>query len=129
WFCELAERAGNALPAWIPDCPILFDDPQRGLGGPRPTMNRDALKRWAGFVFATIKRHRHEALCVRWETNMGPLSHGSATLDRNLFGASVLAIDLAKLTTAAEEASKRERATCSPFSVPSMEEQGFQWVE
>jgi hypothetical protein len=129
WFCEVAERAGNALPACIPDCAILFDDPQRGFGGPRPVMNRDALQRWVGFVFATIERHRHEALCVRWETNMGPLSHGLATLDRDLFGASVLAIDLARLTTAAEEASSRERATCSPFSVPSMEEQGFQWAE
>jgi hypothetical protein len=129
WFCEVAERAGNALPASIPDFPLLFDDPQRGFSGPRPVMNRNALERWVGFVFATIKRHRHEALCVWWETNRGPLSHGLATLDRDLFAASVLAIDLARLTTAAEAASNRQRATCSPFTVPSMEEQGFQWAE
>ena len=60
---------------------------------------------------------------------MGPLSYGLATLDRDLFAASVLAIDLAQLTTAAAETAIRERATCSPFTVPSMEEQGFQWAE
>jgi hypothetical protein len=27
WFCEVAGRAGNALPDCVPDCPILFDDP------------------------------------------------------------------------------------------------------
>jgi hypothetical protein len=91
-------------------------------------MNRDALERWVGFVFTTIKRHQQESLCVRWEAHMRPLAHGLATLDRDLFSASVLAIDLARLTTAAEEASNRERARCSPFSVPSMEEQGVQWA-
>jgi hypothetical protein len=126
WFCEVAERAGNALPPYIPDHPILFDDPQRGFSGPAPVINRSPLERWVGFVFATIKRYQPEALSVRWETNMGPLSHGLATLDRDLFGASALAIDLARLTTAAEQASNRQRATCAPFSVPSMEEQGFQ---
>lgn len=60
---------------------------------------------------------------------MGPLSHGLATLDQDLFAASVLAIDLAMLTTAAAEASIQQRATCSPFSVPSMQEQGFQWAD
>jgi hypothetical protein len=129
WFCEVAERAGKALPPFIPDYPILFDDPQRGFGGPRPVTNRDPVERWVGFVFATIKRLQPEALSVRWEANIGPLAHGLATLDRDLFGASVLAIDLARLTSAAEEASSRQRATCSPFSVPSMEEQGFQWAE
>jgi len=129
WFCEVAGRAGNALPDCIPDSPILFDDSQRGFGGPRPVMNRNPLARWVGFVFATIKRYQPEALCVRWETNIGPMAHGLATLERDLFGASVLAIDLARLTTATEDASNRRRATCSPFSVLSMEEQGFQWVE
>jgi hypothetical protein len=128
WFCELAERAGNALPRWIPDLPVLFDDPQRGFGGPRPVMNRDVCNRWIGFVFATIKQHAPEALHIAWGTPMGPLSYGFATLDRNLCGASVLAIDLARLTTAAEETANRFKAVCSPFTVPSMEEQGFKWA-
>src|SRR5262249_33347610 len=42
WFCQVAERGGSALPRWIPDFPLLFDDPQRGFGGPRPVINRDA---------------------------------------------------------------------------------------
>jgi hypothetical protein len=126
WFCQVAERAGNALSPSIPDHPILFDDPQRGFGGPRPVMNRNACERWLGFVFATIKQHAPEALRVTWGTRMGPLSYGFATLERDLCAASVLAIDLAQLTTAAAEAANRGRATCSPFTVPSMEEQGFE---
>jgi hypothetical protein len=129
WFCELAERAGNALPLFVLDLPVLFDDIRRGCGGPRPVISRGPLERWIGFVFTVLKKHEHVALQIRWETQMGPLSHGLATLDRDLFAASVLVIDLAKLTTAAEEASNRERATCSPFTVPSMEEQGVQWAE
>jgi hypothetical protein len=129
WFCQVAERAGDALPACISDCPILFDDIQRGFGGPCPVMNRGPLERWIGFVFATLKRYGNEALRVWWGTNLGPLSYGLATLDRDLCAASVLAIDLARLSTAAEAASSRERASCSPFSVPSMEEQGFQFAE
>jgi hypothetical protein len=128
WFCNVAERAGDALPAFVPDYPILFDD-ERGFSAPHPVMNRGGRERWVGFVFATLKQHGHDALCVRWETNKGPLSHGLATLDLDLFAASVLAIDLARLTTAAEEESNRERATCSPFSVPSMEELGLEWAE
>jgi hypothetical protein len=106
WFCEVAERAGNALPADIPDCPILFDNIHRneagmpvGCRGPNPVMNRGPLQRWVGFVLATLKRHEHAALQVRWSTQMGPLSYGLATLDRDLCAASVLAIDLAGLTT------------------------------
>ncbi len=129
WFCQVAERAGNALPPWIPDFPLLFDDPQLGFGGPRPVMNRDACERWIGFVFATIKQHAPESLRVTWGTPMGPLSYGFATLERNLCGASVLAIDLARLTTAAAETAKQFRENCSPFTVPSLEEQGFQWTE
>jgi hypothetical protein len=125
WFCEVAERAGNTLPAWFPDHPILFDDVQRGFGGPRPVMNRGPLERWVGFVLDTLKRNGHEAMHIWWGTQMGPLSYGFAALDRDLCNASVLAIDLARLTTAAEEAASRERASCSPFSVPSLEEQGF----
>jgi nucleoside phosphorylase len=128
WFSEVAERAGNALPLWIPDKPILFDDPQRGFGRVRSVMNRDGYKRWIGFVFATIKQHAPKALRVTWGTPMGPLSYGSATLDRDLCAASVLAIDLARLTTAAAEAANRERATCSPFTVPSMEEHGVHFA-
>jgi hypothetical protein len=129
WFCQVAERAGSALPSWIPDQPILFDDARRGFGGPRPVMNRDSCKRWIGFVFATIKQHAPEALRVTWGTTMEPLSYGFATLDRDLCSASVLAIDLVRLTTAVAETANRERATCSPFTVPPMEEQGFQWAE
>lgn len=129
WFCQLARRAGDALPACIPDCPIRFNDVERGLSAPHPVMHRGALERWVGFVFATLKEHRHEALHIRWGTQAGPLSYGLATLDRDLCAASILAIDLARLTTAAEEAANRERAACSPFSVPSMEEQGFRWAE
>src|SRR5262249_14738905 len=33
WFCEVAERAGNALPAWVPDHPILFDNFRRNVFG------------------------------------------------------------------------------------------------
>ncbi len=106
WFCELAERAGAALPSGIPDYPILFDDIRRnecgipiGIRGPYPVLNRGALERWIGFVFATLKQHEHEALRVRWGTTMGPLSYGFATLDRDLCAVSVLAIDLARLTT------------------------------
>jgi hypothetical protein len=101
WFCQVAERAGNALPPWIPDRPILFDDPQQGFSGPRPVMNRDACERWIGIVFATIKQHASESLRVTWGTPMGPLSYGFATLDRDLCAASVLGIDLARLTTGA----------------------------
>jgi hypothetical protein len=129
WFCQVAERAGNALPPWTPDRPLLFDDPQRGFGGPRPVLNREACERWLGFVFATLKQHAPESVRVTWGTPIGPLSYGFATLDRDLCAASVLAIDLARLTTAAAEVANRERATCSPFTVPSMEEQGFEWAE
>jgi nucleoside phosphorylase len=129
WFCEIAERAGDALPSYISDRPILFDDLQRGLRGPRAVLNRGALERWVGFVFSTLSRYAPETLHVFWGTPRGPLSYGFATLDRDLCAASVLAIDLARLTTAAEDASNRERETCSPFLVPSMEEQGFQWAE
>ncbi len=129
WFCHAAERAGNALPTWIPDRPIMFDDCQRGFGGPRPVMNRDTCERWIGFVFSTIKQHVPESLRVTWGTSKGPLSYGFATLNQDLSAASVLAIDLARLTTTAAEAAKRNLATCSPFTVPSMEEQGFEWAE
>jgi hypothetical protein len=105
WYCALAEQAGNALPAGIPDGPILFDDIRRnkfgvpvGLRGPRPVVNRDALGRWLGFVFATLKQQEHEALHVHWGTPMGPMSYGFATLDVDLCAASVLAMDLAGLT-------------------------------
>lgn len=126
WFCETAERAGSILPKWIPDSQIMFDDPQRRISGPRPIMNRDACGRWIGFVFAIIKRHASQLLHVIWATTKGPLSYGFATLDLDLCAASVLAIDLARLTTAALETANRERAACSPFTVPSMEEQGFE---
>src|SRR5260370_24718092 len=92
-------------------------------------MNRSPLERWVGFVFATLKQYEHGALRIHWETPMGPLSHGLATLDRDLCAASVLEIDWATLTSAAEEASNRERASSSPFSLPSMEDQGFQFAE
>jgi hypothetical protein len=126
WFCELAERAGNSLPACIPDYPILFDDIERGIGGPHPVIKRRPLERWIGFVFHTLKRHGKEALRIWWGTPLGPVSYGFATLDLDLCAASALAIDLARLTTAAEEQARREREACSPFSVPSIEEQGFQ---
>ena len=129
WFCELAQEAGSALPASVLDSPILFDGIERGFSGSRPVTNRGALEKWVGFVFTTLKRHGHKALHIWWGTQMGPRTYGFATFDRDLCAASVLAIDLAKLTTAAEEAAKRERASCSPFSVPSMEEQGYQWAE
>jgi hypothetical protein len=129
WFCREAERAGNVLATLIPDRPILFDDPQRGFGGPRPVMNRDTCERWIGFVFATIKQHAPESLRVTWGKPMGPLSYGFATPDRDLCAASILAIDLARLTTASAKTANRERATCSPFTVPAMEEQGFEWAE
>ena len=129
WFCQVAERAGNTLPTWIPDRPILFDDRKCGFSGPTPVMNRDACQRWVGFVLATVKQHAPDFLRVSWGTAMGPLSYGLATLDRNLCAASVLAIDLARLTTSAAEMARQERATCSPFTVPSMEEQGFRWAE
>ena len=93
-FCGLAERAGNALPAWIEDCPVLFDDFRVGISGPSPVVNRDGLARWVGFVFATLKQHQHQALQISWKTPMGPVAHGLATLDRDLCAASVLAIDL-----------------------------------
>jgi predicted acylesterase/phospholipase RssA len=129
WFCQVAERAGHALPVSTLDCPVLFDDIKRGFSGPRPVMNRSPVERWVGFVFTTLKRYGHAAFRLSWGTQMGPLSYGLATLDQDLCAASVLAIDLARFTTAAEEAAKRERASCSPSSVPSMEEQGFQWAE
>jgi hypothetical protein len=107
WFCQVAERAGSALPACIPDFAILFDNIRRnesgipvGISGPRPLMNRGALERWVAFVFAVLKLHEHEAFQIRWGTPMGPLSYGLATLDRDLCAASVLAIDLAGLTSA-----------------------------
>jgi hypothetical protein len=105
WFCELAERAGNALPPNTPLCPILFDSIDRydemglriRISGPRPVMNRGPAERWVGFVFAVLKQHVPEALQIHWGTDMGPLSYGLATLDRDLFAASVLAIDLTAL--------------------------------
>jgi hypothetical protein len=129
WYCQVAEQAGSILPPWIPDRPILFDDLQRGLLEPRLVMNRDSCERWLGFVFTTIKQRAPEALPVTWGTPKGPLSYGFATFDRDLCAASVLAIDLARLTTAAAEAANRERAICSPFSVPSLEKPGLQWEE
>ena len=45
---------------------------------------------------------------MSWGTDMGPLSFGVATLDRDLCAASVLAIDLTELTTSAQEAAKRK---------------------
>jgi hypothetical protein len=127
WYCGVAERAGKALPACFPDRPVMFDDIYGGTL--HPVMDRDPLARWVAFVFTTIKQYQPEALQLCWETPMRALAHGLGTLDRDLFAASVLAIDLAKLTTAAQEAADRERATCSPFSVPSMEEQGLEWAE
>jgi hypothetical protein len=111
-FCELAERAGGALPtAWFPDEPILFFMPKCddagipivingspiGIGGPRPVVNRGPVERWVGFVFSVLKWRGHPALAVRWLTGEGPLSCALATLDRNLYAASVLAIDLTGL--------------------------------
>jgi hypothetical protein len=118
WFCEVAERAGNALPAWVPDNPILFDNIRRngaglpvGLSVPRPTMNRSPLARWVGFVFAILKQREHEALQVRWGTHEGPLSYALATLDRDLFAASVLAIDLAELAAVSTDAPPQAGGT------------------
>jgi hypothetical protein len=129
WFCDVAERAGSALPDWIGDFPIMFDNAQNGIAGPSPVTNRCATERWVGFVFSTIKRYSPETLSIRWETNIGPLAHGQGSLDRDLFSASLLAIDLARLTTASEIAASQERAICSPFTVPSMEEQGFEFAQ
>jgi hypothetical protein len=127
WFCELAERAGQALPSFVPDLPILFSDSRLGFGGPTPVVYRGAVERWIGFVFATLKRYAPQELQVRWETDRGPVRSGQATFTNGLFAASLLALDLAGLTTFAEEAAIRARATCSPFSVPSMEEVGLQF--
>jgi hypothetical protein len=135
WFCRAAERAGEALPiGMFPECSILYErvhrdeagNPLGRIGGPRPVVNRGPLERWVGFVFAILHQHEHAALQIHWQ-KQDWLHYGFATLDRDLFAASALAIDLARLSTAAEEASNRERASCSPFSVPSMEEQGVQW--
>jgi len=136
WFCRVAERAGDALPIGVfPECPILYERIHRNeagvpvgrIGGPRPVVNRGPLERWIGFVFAVLHQQEHPALQLHWQGHQW-LHYGFATLDRDLFAACALAIDLARLTTAAEAASNRERASCSPFSVPSMEEQGFQWA-
>jgi hypothetical protein len=124
WFCQVAGRAGHALPDFIEDCPILFDD-QRGWSVSTPVMNRTPPERWLGFVFGILKRKQNDALHIHWGTNQGPLNYGFAILDRDLCSASVLAIDLAGLTTAAEEAARQQRASCSPFSVPSMEDEGL----
>jgi hypothetical protein len=107
YFCDLAERAGQALPADLfPDRPILFDNirPNQmgipiGISGPDPVMSRGPIERWVGFVFATLKERWHPALRVQWLEGQlpAPLSHALATLDRNLFKASVLVIDLAGL--------------------------------
>ena len=101
WFCGLAEEAGNALPDWIVDCPIMFDMFHRNetgfrarIGTVHPVMNRGSLERWIGFVFSVLKEREHEALSIRWMTNGGPLGHGLATLKVDPFRASVLAIDL-----------------------------------
>ena len=128
WFCQVAERAGDALPHWVSDRPILFDDPRYGFRGPSPVMHRDSRERWVGFVLATLKQRAPESLRVSWGTDKGPLSFGVAMLDRDLCAASVLAIDLAEMTTAAGESAIRKRATCSPFAVPSMEERGLRWA-
>src|SRR5262249_42629291 len=93
WFCQVAERAGNSLPNWIRDRPILFDDPLHGLSGPCPVVNRDACERWIGFVFTTLKQYAREGLLVTWGTEAGPLAYGFATLDRELCAACVAAID------------------------------------
>lgn len=126
WFCKVAERAGNALPKWVPNYPILFDDVRRnnsgvpvGISGPRPIMNRGPLERWVGFVFATLKHHQHEALQIRWGTRIGPLAYGLATLDLDLFAASVLAMDLNRLVDEAGGVSSGGQATevegkCAP---------------
>jgi hypothetical protein len=113
-YCELAERAGQALPAdKFPDQPILFfyprcndagkpvviDGAPLGISGQRPVMHRSPVERWVGFVFAVLKETGHNALRVRWmNERMAPDCHALARLDRNLFAASVLAIDLAGLT-------------------------------
>jgi hypothetical protein len=117
WYCELAARAGNALPAEIPDYPILFDDVrsneggiQIGMRGPCPVMHRGPAERWVGFVFATLKKHAHPALSICWLTQLGPLSYGLATLDRDLFAASVLAIDLVGLA---------DQPTAAPSDLPT----------
>ncbi len=121
WFWELAEQAGESLPLEFPDCPILFGDirPNEaglpvGIRGPRPVMNRGPRERWIGFVFDTLKRH--QLLQVRWGTSRGPLAYGFATLDRDLFAASVQAIDLEGLTnesdpSAAQQTGPREVRT------------------
>jgi hypothetical protein len=136
WVCELAERAGAALPASIPDQPIMFDNFRRdqlgsliGMSGPRPVMNRDPLARWLGFVFAMLKDHNHEALQVKWGTDQGPLSYGLATLDRDVCTASALAIELAGLTREAESPLLKYPedlglATTGPRSVEPLQDSG-----
>jgi hypothetical protein len=104
WFCEVAARAGKALPEAIPDRAILFEhiirSPTSGrfrAGGPRPVMNRGPVERWVGFVYATLQEHDHPGLAVTWPGGQWSLSHGFATVEPNLFAASALAIDLAGL--------------------------------
>jgi hypothetical protein len=104
-FLELATEAGCALPAELfPDKPVLFNDTEmlpRGIyiehAAPYPVMVRDPFERWVGFVYSTIRRHRPEALTIWWGTREGPMSYGMATLDRDIYAASALAIDLAGL--------------------------------
>jgi hypothetical protein len=139
WLCDLAGQAGEALPVQnFPDVPILFDNKRPnqegiliGMSGPRPVMNRNPVGRWVGFVFALLKQLGHEALTIRWMTGMGPLGHGLATLDRDLFAASALAIDLAGLAGERAEAAPAPQtdAVRMPSNPPGPDFNGWTFRE
>jgi hypothetical protein len=106
-FSEWAAEAGGALPSGAPDGPTLFDGTLGvengvviGAAAPTPILAPGAVERWLRFVFSTLKRLRPEELEIRWGTAAGAHSYGMATLKRDLFAASALAIELADLVPA-----------------------------
>jgi hypothetical protein len=135
WFCRLAEEAGQMLPAWILDRPILFDQIHKNASGFRgristvdPIMTRGPLERWLGFVFTVLKEYEHEAMSVEWMTNAGALAHGLATLKVNPFEASILAIDLVGFGQSVSNEINNHRLAeplPTPASIESIADQTF----
>ena len=121
-FVRLATAAGQELAAaGLPDGPVLFEvlhfKEQRLAGRSSlgdAVLERDDAARWIAFVFNVFKYHRHPALSVRWVGDERPLGSGYATLDRDAFAASALAIELAGLADAPPDSGGEVR----PVEVP-----------
>jgi hypothetical protein len=106
-FTEWATEAGQALPLdALADATLFSEDRRLSSGfvtsvvGPTPVLTQGPVERWLRFVFSTLKRFQPNELEIQWGTPSGASSYGMATLKRNIFAASALAIELSNLLPA-----------------------------